>query len=128
MDWILTIPLCILLVELFLRLPLARKAAQVSRTAHKAVRIIASGSISDHWKEKAVPAYARRVFMGTMVLTGYMLLIGIAAYGVIVLFDYFSGSFGMFISSLEGIVLSTIVATGYYFVSKRLVWFKLRSS
>ena len=63
--WGLVTLAAILASEAFLRLPVLGRIAEVSATAQKAGRVLRSSRISDHWKERILPAYALRIGLGS---------------------------------------------------------------
>lgn len=58
----------ILAVEVALRVPLEKTWPRAIQSSKRAVRIIGARRISDHWKEKALPVYAGRIFGASMLL------------------------------------------------------------
>ena len=64
--WLLVIVAAILASEALLRLPIMAKIKDVSEISQKAVRVLKSGRISDHWKERVLPAYAKRIGFGSV--------------------------------------------------------------
>ncbi|NRB72231.1 MAG: sulfotransferase [Xanthomonadales bacterium] len=65
----------IISVEAFLRLPLVANIQSLNQTAVKVVSVIGSARISDHWKERVVPAYARQILLRSLTLAACLLLI-----------------------------------------------------
>lgn len=65
-----------LAVEYFHRVPFAKYIAALTGTSGRAIRIMRSKNISDHWKEIVLLRYARDTFIGTVKLGS--LLIGCA--------------------------------------------------
>lgn len=57
--WIAVIPAAILVCELALRLPILDRLVRMRRSADRSMHVLRSARISDHWKEKVLPAYAR---------------------------------------------------------------------
>ena len=117
MTWMLTAVLCVILIEVVVRLPLPVILSDINTVARKAMHVLGAKLVSDHWKEKAMLAYASAMFTSTFKLAG--LLIAVAA--VIVLFIYTVDQFGFgvgdFIIGWIGILYSMVVATA---------WFQLR--
>ena len=71
----LVVGLCGLVVaELLFRLPLARSVKTIAGFASKARRTVASKTISDHWKERILPAYAMRMGVASLAAFGWLLL------------------------------------------------------
>jgi hypothetical protein len=71
--WLLVIVAAVLASEAFLRLPLIDRIKTVSATAQKAMRVLKSSRISDHWKERILPAYALRIGLGSVTFFGLLL-------------------------------------------------------
>ncbi|WP_299203972.1 hypothetical protein [uncultured Tateyamaria sp.] len=58
----------ILAVEVALRVRLDKALPRAIQSSKRAVQIIGARHISDHWKEKALPVYAMRIFGASMLL------------------------------------------------------------
>lgn len=63
--------------EIALRTPLLRTLNSLSGSARKAASLLKSKRISDHWKERMLPAYARRILSASLLL--FACLVAIAA-------------------------------------------------
>lgn len=74
MRWALLAIATIAAVELFLRLDIAGRARQLLAVVRKVLRVMQSSAISDHWKERALLAYAGRMFTGSVTLLALLLL------------------------------------------------------
>ena len=115
--------LCILGVELFIRLPFRRYIVALWHVSKKSVRVVTSSGISDHWKEKALQRYSRDMALASLrigfLLVVMGLLIGIAAYLCDLLLPS-GGSILEFISSGSGISVAIIVSCVYVFVRNKL--------
>ena len=121
MNWILTAILCVPLVEIALRLPFTATVAQAGASGAKAMRVVRSRAISDHWKEKAMAAYARRTFLASLKLAGLLaVLLGVAAI-LVLLFERVARGFPEFLLGWRGIGFSVVFASLYYAVRKSLV-------
>ena len=57
--WLLLLVAAVATSELLLRLPWWTQLNLMRESARKSVRILRSSRISDHWKERALPAYAK---------------------------------------------------------------------
>lgn len=121
MTWVLTTILCVFLVEIFRRLPLPAVVSRITEIGRKAFRTLGAKSVSDHWKEKVLLAYAVSLFVLTMKLAGYLVAIGAAAVFVIFIFDYLGAAVGEFITNWLGVLFSLVVATLYFILRKFLV-------
>ena len=69
-------------IEVFLRLPVPRLMHALAENAKKAMQVIRSTAISDHWKEKVLPRYAGKIFARTLLISFYLLLL-LAAFGIV---------------------------------------------
>ncbi|MGG7567369.1 sulfotransferase [Rhodovulum sp. DZ06] len=120
MNWLLAAALCVALVEMFMALPLAAPLRALTRSAGKAARVVSAKGVSDHWKEKAMGAYARATFAATGRLALLLGLIFAAAYALVLLFDAVSGGFEAFLLSWTGIIATLVLATGYAVARRKL--------
>ncbi len=120
MIWVATILFCFVLVEVALRLPFGNALSALTRSTQRASRTMASRRISDHWKEKAIGAYAGRTFRASGTLA--VLILGLAAVaaafawvlGAILGRDLFA-----FLLTLPGLLLSAFVASLYAWMRMR---------
>jgi hypothetical protein len=112
-NWLLAALLCLCLVELMVRLPFAAAVRGLHAASEKAVRVVRARAISDHWKEKAMGAYARAAFLSTLGLA--LLLLAVAAVVVLLtlLFEAGSGGFERFLLSWRGIAFTLVFASLY---------------
>lgn len=118
MTWLLTAVLCVVVVELFVRLPLLSVFSQIDVIARKALHTLGAKSVSDHWKEKVLLAYAVSLFGSIAKLAGYLLAIGVVAVFYIFTIDLLGAKVGEFITDWRGILYSLVVATLYSAVRK----------
>lgn len=121
MIWALTTILCVILVEIVVRLPLPVVISQINVIGRKAMHTLGTKSVSDHWKEKAILAYAFSLFFSTIKIAGYLVAIGVVAVFLVIVFDYFGVMVGEFIMSWRGVLFSFIVATLYFMIRKFFV-------
>lgn len=99
MNWILTIPFCAVLVELVLHLPFLVPLKELSRFRNRAVYVVTAKTVSDHWKEKAIGAYARKTFVASAKIAGLLAVVLGGAAILVVGLDQFSDGFQAFILS-----------------------------
>lgn len=120
MTWITTAVLCVILVELLVRMPLPAIISEILLVSRKALHTLGARSISDHWKEKALLAYAGSLFISTMKLAG--LLIAVAAAAILLIFTFDHSGFAMsdFLLSGAGMLFSLAAATVYIAIRKFL--------
>ncbi len=108
-------------VELFMRLKVLKRAAVPAQLAQRSLRIIQAERISDHWKERVLPVYSGRMMLATVRLL-LVLLVAFSPFFIAA----FAASFTELplleeMTSLRGILISTVAAFIYVFVRKRLV-------
>lgn len=120
MNWFLTALLCVLLIELTLRLPFATAVVGASRSAGRAVRVVRAKAVSDHWKEKALATYARTTFLSSLKLAGLMAILLTVAVVLVAVFEQGSSGFQGFILGWRGIG-SGVVFTGLYSAARRSI-------
>lgn len=109
----LTVVLCGVLVESVIRLPLARGLARAGRTANRATRVMRAPSISDHWKERAMLAYAGVLFRTSLGLAGLIALVAGVAGVLIWLGDLMRPGYAAFVLGPTGLLLSVAIAALY---------------
>ena len=63
MSYLATTIITIAVVEVFLRLPFITFVKDQALMTRKITKVISSGRISDHWKEKILPAYSGRMLV-----------------------------------------------------------------
>lgn len=121
MIWLPAAVLSAIATEVFAHLPIERSALTALASGSQAGRIILSPDISDHWKEKAMPAYALRMGRETLTLAlCFGLLIGIVAV-LMAFMDRIDPDAVRFILSGPGMAFSLIVSIVYYVARRRLV-------
>jgi hypothetical protein len=118
MNWILTTALCVILIEIAVRMPLATVSSEIRSVVQKALHTLAAKSVSDHWKEKVMLVYACSLFKSTMKLCGFLLTIGAVAALLMFAFDFFGVPIGTFIASWTGMLFSIVAATAYFTIRK----------
>ena len=75
MFWPLVIAAIVLATEILLRLPIVARVREVLEYSRKAQHTIQSGRISDHWKERVLLAYSRRICVRSVSIF-VMLMLG----------------------------------------------------
>ncbi len=111
--------LCLALVETALRLPFGQALSGAVRTGERARRVLASRRISEHWKEKAIGAYAGRL-MGTTFALAAMIagLAGGFIAGAYAVDTMKAGTFG-FLLAWPGIIYCTAIASAWLIARRR---------
>lgn len=72
--WLYVVVAGVLASEAFLRLPLIPTIREVSDTARKSGRVLASKRISDHWKERILPRYSLVIGRGSVLFLLFLCL------------------------------------------------------
>ena len=96
-----------------MRLPLLRAAGGVVRAGRKAGRVLGARGVSDHWKEKAMGAYARQSFVSTGLLALLLgLILGLAAL-LVLGFGLIAPGFAGFLLGWQGLLFSLLCASAW---------------
>ena len=108
---------CILSVEVFIKLKFVTLLNSILKVTKKVTYIIPKNSISDHWKEKAVPAYALRIIKYSLqILMVLSLMLSFFFIG-----DFFLTDFLALTVSLIGIIESMVFVFGYAYLRKLFI-------
>lgn len=118
MSWGLAAVFSVLMAELLLRAPLSGPLARVRDTSRKALRLVRSRAISDHWKERAMARYALTMAGCTAQLTALLLALAGVGLAFILLADRVVGGFSTFLLRLDVVLFTVLAATGYILVRK----------
>jgi len=105
---------CVLSVEVFIRLNFLSILESILNVITKVTYVIFQNKISYHWKEKVIPVYAFRIMMHSLKIL-LILLIIISFVGVTAL--YFNNFLSLVIS-LIGAIESMIFVFGYAYLRK----------
>lgn len=70
-----SLPGVIVFVELILLLPVTRRAHHILEVAQKAISVIKSPNISDHWKEKVLPRYSQQLIASSLVCAFFLVIL-----------------------------------------------------
>ena len=108
---------CILSVEVFIRLNFLSHLDSIIKLIKRVTYVIPKSNISDHWKEKVVPAYALRIMNYSLQILLILLLIMFLFF----IANYFFNDFLAFTFSLIGIIESMVFAFGYVYLRKALI-------
>ena len=108
---------CILSIEVFIKLNFLSLLKSILEVIKKVIYVIPQNNISDHWKEKVVPAYALKM----MKYSFQILLILLAIISFFIIADFLIDNFLTFTFSLMGILESVIFAFGYAYLRKLLI-------
>ena len=117
MNHLILLLVCIVSVEIFIRLNFLSLLDSMLKVTKKATYVIPQDKISDHWKEKVVPAYALRIMKYSLQILMILLLI----LSLFLIVDFFINNFLALTLSLIGIVESLVFAFGYVFLRKSFI-------
>lgn len=115
---ILLIAACVF-VEGLLRLPIVRRVRLMGQTLARVRFVLSAGSVSDHWKERALLAYARKLWMDSAILLVCLLLLGAPLLLVLQVCDRVGIFNSEILYSAGGLFLATLAGTVYGFVRSR---------
>ena len=108
---------CIISVEVFIRLNFLSHLDSILTVTKKVTYVIPQNNISDHWKEKVIPVYAFRIMKYSLQIL--LILFLILSFFFIAVF--FLNNFLVFTLSLIGIIESMVFAFGYIYLRKSLI-------
>ena len=105
---------CILSVEIFIRLHFLSHVDSILKITKKVIYLIPQNKISDHWKEKVIPIYS----LSVMKYSFQILLILFLILSLFFISELFIDDFLIFTLSLIGIIESMVFAIGYFYIRK----------
>lgn len=105
---------CILSVEVFIRLYFLSHFDSIFKVTKKVIHVISRNNISDHWKEKAIPAYALRIMKYSLQISSILLIILFLFF----IAGFFFNNFLPYTLSLIGIIESMVFAFGHVYLRK----------
>ena len=111
----------IIVVECFIKLPFTITIKAVLYTAKKAIKVLKSSNISDHWKEIVLLRYSLDLFKGTIKLFCYLIFCALVVLVLAVVIDnifIFNPSIIEILSSFKGIGSMTMISIIYYYLRK----------
>lgn len=117
MNHLLLLLVCILSVEVFIRLNFLPLLDSILKVARKVIHVIPQDNISDHWKEKVIPTYALRIMKHSL----QVLLILFLILSIFFIADSVLNTFLVFTLSLIGIIESIILAFGYFLLRRAFI-------
>jgi hypothetical protein len=113
MEWLLLAIATLGFVEIMLRLPIKAALGQLQDILAKVRRMTSSSAISDHWKQKAMLAYALGLFKVSLRFTCYLavsllpVMLSVGA-GRMLSLDVLA-----LLSTFSGLVVAMVLAVGY---------------
>ena len=117
MNHLILLLVCIVSVEVFIRFNFLSVLDSILKVTKKVIYVIPQNNISDHWKEKVVPAYALRIMKHSLQILMILLLI----LSLFLIADFFINNFLALTLSLIGIIESIVFAFGYVYVRKLFI-------
>ena len=114
MIHLLLLLICILSVEVFIRLNFISRIDSILKVTKRVTYVIPNNNISDHWKEKVIPAYALKIMKYSLQILLILLLI----ISLFFISDYFFNDFLTFTFSWIGIIESMVFAFGYFYLRR----------
>jgi preprotein translocase subunit SecE len=117
MIHLLLLLVCVLSVEVFIRLNFLSLLDSILKVTRKVIYVIPQDNISDHWKEKVIPAYALRIMKYSLQI----LLILFLILSFFFIADFFLNDFLIFTLSLIGIIESMVFAFGYVYLRRSFI-------
>jgi hypothetical protein len=120
MHWLRLVLCAVLASELFLHLPIMATLQKAQGAARKSARILPSKRISDHWKERMLPVYARIIATNSVL---FFVLLCVALIPVVLAGFTIPGGLlvwmGLLLQPLNMLVLFA-VSVGYITLRLRL--------
>ena len=117
MNHLILLLVCILSFEIFIRSNFFSILGSILEVTRKVTHIIPQENISDHWKERIIPAYALRIMKYSLQILLILLLI----LSFFFIADHFFNDFLDLALSLVGVVESIVFAFGYIYLRKSLI-------
>lgn len=116
MKWLVLAICCVLTVEILFRSGFISKVWRLQAVYKKIISTLFNKNISDHWKEKVLPAYAWIVFKYSLLLFLYLLLMFSPFILAVIISNAFVQTFHVFLYSPLGLAAATIIAMCYAFI------------
>lgn len=107
-------------VEMFARLRILDRATVPAELAQRSFRIIRAERISDHWKERVLPAYSLRMMLATLQLSGFLIIAFSPFLVALIIAKLVDLPLLAELASWRGILFSSAIAIVYLYIRKRL--------
>jgi len=109
-NWVLAVIGALLSAELFLRLRITSRVRRVTIASRKAARTVRSHRVSDHWKERVLPVFARQIIVGSLAFLALLLC---AVAPIILLGVFIEGGIAVWLQQLlrPGMVAVLVVVS-----------------
>ena len=108
---------CIVSVEIFVRLDFLSILDSFLKVTRKVTYIIPKNNISDHWKEKVIPVYSLKIMNYSLQILIILMLI----LSLFMIANFFISDFFAYTLSLIGVIESIVFAYGYVFIRKSFI-------
>ena len=109
--------ICILSVEIILRLNLLLSLDSIINITKRVSHIITQDKISDHWKEKIIPIYALKIMQHSLKIL-FILLVVLSLF---LITNFIISDFMSLTLSIVGIIESIIFAFAYIFAKQLFI-------
>ncbi len=119
--WVYLLAAAVLASEAMLRLPLIAQIRRVAAAARKSGKVVRSPQISDHWKERILPAYSWVIGKGSVMFFA-MLCLALAPVALLGLM--FPGGMAAWGDAL----LQPAAIAGLFAISAAYVWLRLKAT
>lgn len=120
MDWILLGIGILMTTELFLRLPMKRALDRPGTAARKAIAVIGSNRISDHWKEQVLLYYALRIFTGSLMFFLFLAIAFIPIALILLVSEQTTIDTMDLAVSARGLLFGTLLSILYFIIRRRV--------
>ncbi len=118
--WFFLLVAAVLASEAMVRLPLVAQIRRVAAAARKSAKVVRSAEISDHWKERILPAYSWAIGKGSVVFFA-MLCLALAPVALLGLI--FPGGMAAWGAAL----LQPAAIAGLFVMSAAYLWLRQRA-
>tara|TARA_B100000767_G_scaffold227782_1_gene217880 strand:+ start:2166 stop:2522 length:357 start_codon:yes stop_codon:yes gene_type:complete len=105
---------CTMSVEIFIQLKFILALISIIDIAKKVFHLIPKVTVSDHWKEKVIPAYSLKMIKFSLQIFATFLCIS----SVLAITESFFFGFLSLLLSFMGIIEATIFALAYVYLRK----------
>ena len=117
MTHLLLLIACILSVEVFIRSNFLSTLDSIYKVTKKVMHVLSQKNISDHWKEKIIPAYALSIMKYSIQIVFIVFLI----FSFFIVADLFINDFILFTLSFIGNLELIFFASGYVFMRRSFI-------
>jgi hypothetical protein len=126
-----SLPGVIVFVELFLLLPVTKRARAILKDVGKAMSVMKSPKISDNWKEKALRRYSQQVMASSLAIAFFLVILFLGFAGSYCIFGLlFIGDLNEVIgtfSRLEMQIVTVVLGMLYAFLRNRITKSKAKT-